>query len=660
MTGPKQVGGGPFVPSSTQPIEASSSSDIPSMDVDAQDPSPRGDQTGLAKTEHFPQPMGESPAVPSASASSMPLMSVASTSTSRPDLEPITAGDPISAPTSQTSYIASQPPNTLQARPEVLPSPAPSSLPQAVPKNPTVPSPGVPTPTTPTGPLPSLVSTGSRLPIPGSNRPLPPPPPSLPPPPPKRTYPLPPPFLFVAFKELPTEKFLLPLGSTSYVSRVGGDFVTAPPPAPPQPIVPPKSDPSSSSIEVKAEGPAPLEGAGKVASRTRASLGRQVKEVEEKLPTPPPEPTPPAPEKPLPIRSNLPVLVGMEPAQGTVLISTFMPLREWERPDWKAFSKRLPFENTTFDIPPKPDSSTIPPAQSNPSEGLGKSNDTEGPAATPKEPNAPVSSALPPPQSPNRSLRHPRQTSATIPSVSRAEKPILFNLGSESFLPEGPIQAVTLRLEGIDDKAWAKMKRVLDVAERTERMEFVRARPELLEKTESLSPDEVNAALQTAYQQQKRDLFEKMLQRIPPRSFLQYRLSSPRSDIVDAAADRWAPRPYPISTKPLYLTSPPPEGEEIYEEEVAPPPKKRRNEVEEEVMFEMPVSLDQLDERVELGAQKAVNRKVSKLKKPPNPNQKKYGSRSVAGKICEGCGRSDLKVWRRGPTGNGTCELIFV
>ena len=123
-----------------------------------------------------------------------------------------------------------------------------------------------------------------------------------------------------------------------------------------------------------------------------------------------------------------------------------------------------------------------------------------------------------------------------------------------------------------------------------------------------------------------------------------------------------------MSTRPLYLTSPPPEGEgegELEEEEIVPQPKRKRGQAEEEVMFEMPVSLDMLDERVEAGAKKSVNRRVGKLKlgklKEPkltlSGRVKNVGKRSKPGMVCEGCARTDQKVWRKGPGGKGTREF---
>jgi hypothetical protein len=70
------------------------------------------------------------------------------------------------------------------------------------------------------------------------------------------------------------------------------------------------------------------------------------------------------------------------------------------------------------------------------------------------------------------------------------------------------------------------------------------------------------------------------------------------------------------------------------------------------VTFEMPVSLDALDERVEAGAARGLSKRgrakgAAVVRKFP---------RGTAGALCEGCARRGLKVWRRGPNGRGTRE----
>ena len=365
----------------------------------------------------------------------------------------------------------------------------------------------------------------------------------------------------------------MPIGSQSYISRVGGDHVTRPAPIP-----------------VAISQPTDVAKPGDVAKRTRQALEQQ------KEPTPPPLPTPP-PELP---SSGLSALPGTVPDAGTVLISTFLPATGWAEPDWKAMGKRLPFHNIIFDI---------------------------------KEPSVEPTS--------------PRATKTKV------DKPALLNLGAESWMSEDPedaVHAVTIRLEGIDDQAWQRMKRIVTEVERTEIDLLVERQPEI-----------VKDHLAEAYQQQKRAYFRALLKRVPARSFLHYRLPERSADLVDASADRWAQRRYSISTKPLYLASPPPEDEIQW---VMPEKPVKKRGLEPEVEFEMPVSLDQLDERVAQGAKKAVGKKVGKLKMPREPKVKvegpetlgRYQKRGTPGKICEGCAGVGLKVWRRGPGGPGTRE----
>jgi hypothetical protein len=115
-----------------------------------------------------------------------------------------------------------------------------------------------------------------------------------------------------------------------------------------------------------------------------------------------------------------------------------------------------------------------------------------------------------------------------------------------------------------------------------------------------------------------------------------------------------------MSTKPLYTRSPPPEDEEAVPVALSPerPVKRKKNEVEETVTFEMPVSLDALDERVEVGARTVLGKKRGRGGKVPvDDGRKRYGKRWKAGTTCEGCGRSDVRVWRRGPNGKATREF---
>jgi hypothetical protein len=226
------------------------------------------------------------------------------------------------------------------------------------------------------------------------------------------------------------------------------------------------------------------------------------------------------------------------------------------------------------------------------------------------------------------------------------------------------------------------MREVIEHVETTEMQALGVAQPDVMEDISPPDPSPIpqmvkpfdpalHPRLRKAYRDYRKRRFEKLLRRVPSRAFPTFRLPAMRSDLKDAMTDRWLPRPYPMSTRPLYLTSPPPEGvEEPIGVEVQPK-KRKRGEVEEEVMFEMPVSLEMLDERVEAGAKKAVNRRVGKLRLDKGSRRssgasegdgglaglsKKHGKRYIPGAICEGCAGVGLKVWRRGPGGKGTCE----
>ena len=487
------------------------------------------------------------------------------------------------------------------------------------------------------------------------------------PPEPRRVYPYPPPFLVIAFRETPTEKYLLPFGSLSYLSRVGGDHVThpAPPPVESLPVVTPVQSPApATSKDESGLGP---QNSGSRRGRTRASLGRHAKDHKEEPTTPVPEAKIEVPEivieKVEPPKSSLPPLSGLDPKKGTVLLSTFVPTTEWNKPDWQELGRRLPFDNPEFDDKPMAIKTESSPAES---------------TALPAELNPLEQSAIP--SSPVCGLRHIRVASSFESKVASKRKRSLLNLSAEDFIPEdGSVQAVTIRLEGLDDRAWARVKRIAEMVETAEMKAMGDDEPSLLEQrtqpqsTTSATPQgpmtkpsfnpSLHPRLRRAYSDRRRARFERLLQRVPPRTFPKYRLVSARTDIIEGTTERWGPRPYPLSTKPLYLTSPPPEGEGrmIEADFLPPPPKKKRNQIEEEqVMFEMPVSLDQLDERVEQGARRSVSKRGGKLGRPrklEDPNKKRYGKRYVMGRICEGCGGEGLKVWRRGPGGKGTCEL---
>jgi hypothetical protein len=123
----------------------------------------------------------------------------------------------------------------------------------------------------------------------------------------------------------------------------------------------------------------------------------------------------------------------------------------------------------------------------------------------------------------------------------------------------------------------------------------------------------------------------------------------PRPDIIDATTDKWAPKPYHISTKALG------NRENDYDDQVIPlasetqPKKGNKKALEPEVTFEMPVSLDQLDEMV---AENALKGKRGK----GEDGRKGKGRRWVPGTICQGCGLANKRVWRSGPGGKSTCE----
>jgi len=115
---------------------------------------------------------------------------------------------------------------------------------------------------------------------------------------------------------------------------------------------------------------------------------------------------------------------------------------------------------------------------------------------------------------------------------------------------------------------------------------------------------------------------------------------------VEATNDKWGPRAYPISTKALYNRDGDYDGQPISLESVAPKRGNKRA-VEPDVTFEIPVSLDQLDEMV---AENALKGKKGK----GMDGRKRTGKRWVAGTVCEGCGRGDKRVWRSGPGGPRT------
>lgn len=634
------------------------------------------------------------------------------------------------------------------------------------------------------------------------------------PPQPKVEGPLPPPFLLVAFKGHETDKFLLPLGAHSFISRVGGDYVTSPaptsaPPATPAPVAGPAPAPgselalptASSSTFAAAPAPAavpvpeqlPPDEVPRGKKRTRASVARPPppKPEVKKRPTPPPvEPTPPPPKH---LFADLPVVPGMTPAPGTVLLSTYIPVSPYLKPDWATLAARLPFNNSAF------------------VEKM-KAAEQPQPSATEAESEPKVE-----PVSPKRALRRiPR------PEELVRKREYVLNVAAESWLPEdGALEPVTIRLIGVDDRAWKRVKGVLDDVEQTELDALVFAEPEIApevarekakraakatkekaekeqaEKTAASAsasaatpavmpaapglevstpippalaapvatpaatsapptvpsstavhttassaaapasspavppvapatpaaqgnptasvqpppatparlssapapPAPVTAAVGTpgtpttpvpsrgtlappnptttpaplppivreTWLARKKASFASLLQRVGERRFPRFRLETTISTLVDFTSDKWAPRPYHMTTRPLYARDASPEDEDdelprqqVVELELTPPPdleghKRKRKEAVSDVTFEMPVSLDALDERVEAGAARGLSKRGRSRGRGAAPLVRKF-PRGTAGALCEGCARRGLKVWRRGPGGRGTRE----
>jgi hypothetical protein len=214
--------------------------------------------------------------------------------------------------------------------------------------------------------------------------------------------------------------------------------------------------------------------------------------------------------------------------------------------------------------------------------------------------------------------------------------PPLPNIATVDLLPdEGPIQAVTVTLEGLDDAAWKSMKTVMEEAEHADMK----------------SADEYRAL--------RKERFTALLKRVPPRRFLQTRTHAIDPAITDAMTDKYALRPYRMSNTA--------HTDDI---EKPPSPPRKRKALEPEVTFEMPVSFDELDELVEEGAHLVGSKRGrggAKARGRARGNGRKVDGRSTrvfvtpcrVGFPCEGCGTmgtSKNKVWRRGPGGRGTCE----
>ncbi|RXK40286.1 hypothetical protein M231_02400 [Tremella mesenterica] len=492
----------------------------------------------------------------------------------------------------------------------------------------------------------------------------------------KPTYSQPPPFMLIAFRELPTEKYLLPIGLNSYISRVGGDHVTSHPPVSTQPD-PTLSRPPPSGIEGTSNTPEPSSiEAPTVSGRTRArqSIGKPPKTV-----TPPAkEPTPiPEPSKSESCKSNLPALPGMSPSPGTVLLSTFLPA-EWVTPDWEKLGKRLPFNNPHLTYLPSAVQSVKQEVLETPREAEIEGGVDGNASKSPKTSKV------------SRPLRHPQEMFSQEPA-RESTKPTILNLGAEDFLPpNGPLQAVTIRLSQVDDKTWFKMKEIMEIVEEQELRAMLINEPEIIpspssltlssshisnDVTQSLSmpsahPPSVSSnpfteenltKLRSIYHQRRKVHFTNLVHRVPLRKFLRTRLSSPPPSVVEATTDKFAQRPYTLTTKPLHSNSPPPEDYTLGLP-VSPEMKTKKKGQESNITFEMPVSLDYLDERVEHGADGLLKKGWKKGQKVEDDGRKgwhadgrkKHGRRWVEGKVCEGCAGVGLRVWRTGPGGKGT------
>jgi hypothetical protein len=259
------------------------------------------------------------------------------------------------------------------------------------------------------------------------------------PPPPRPTYNLPPPFLLVAFKEAPTEKLQLPLGSLSYISRVGDKDETTT-------GVPSTNEISLSSNDATVSATASQGGGSASNSRTRQSLGKDTKI------SAPPDTTAmktaetPKAKEDRPKLSGIHRLPGASPPAGTVLISTFVPGTEWNKPDWEDLSTRLPFNNPYFERPrPKPTEVKIEP--------IAESIDMTATVTN----------------SPRRDVGKSRSVSVSEAGQAKSERdadslPIsgkLLNIAAESFLPEGgDVHAVTIRLGDVTEQTWQRLKTI--------------------------------------------------------------------------------------------------------------------------------------------------------------------------------------------------------
>jgi hypothetical protein len=358
----------------------------------------------------------------------------------------------------------------------------------------------------------------------------------------------------------------------------------------------------------------------------------------------------------------LPILPGAAPPNGTILISTFIPSSEWRKPDWDELGGLLPF-NKPFDERPKSKPTVI--KEEPASEGDG--------AAVP----GPVSDA-------NDS--RPGSETPSIKAYKDSDRlPIkgnLLNIAAESFFPdEGAVQAITIRLSGVTDQTWQRLKTINGMVTTAEMKALSEHLPDLMPKPEIESPIPTPAEgvplhpgmasmampppppgpvpprtlfqpspeLRKEYFARKKGFFRRMLSRVPTRKFLKYRLPEVRPDILDATADKWGPKSYPISTKAQF------NRDVDYDDQPIPlspimQPKKGKKALEPEVTFELPVSLDQLDEMVAENAAKGKKGKGM-------DGRKRTGKRWTPGTICEGCGDKNKRVWRSGPGGPRSRKL---
>jgi hypothetical protein len=338
----------------------------------------------------------------------------------------------------------------------------------------------------------------------------------------------------------------------------------------------------------------------------------------------------------------------MAPPNGTVLISTFTPAREWKKPDWHDLAKCLPFNNPAFGRPTLAPSAVKSETDADGANGIGVST-KESPSTSPQ-----VTRKRPSPGS-----QTAKGTEPALPVKSH-----LLNIATECFFPdEGDVQAITIRLEHVSDHTWQRLKTINGMVTTAEMKALSEQSPHLMDKVDFHSEPNVTspvvptvpvqfqptARLREEYTERKRNLFRRLLKRVPPRRFLRYRIETPRPDIIDATTDKWAPKPYHISTKALG------NRENDYDDQVIPlasetqPKKGNKKALEPEVTFEMPVSLDQLDEMV---AENALKGKRGK----GEDGRKGKGRRWVPGTICQGCGLANKRVWRSGPGGKSTCE----